>query len=183
LFFTAKAYDQSKFNINDYKLTLMNSVGRVAPVTFSNVKLSTYQVQWGFYKSQEIYTMEDEVPTKDDWFEADATIAAKDLDVNKFNIKKFIDFDGMKEDIKAAWKEIKEGRPYATKDEAIKTIGRAAAKILINFYSGKMSSNNTDTKNMSYSPQKLVLSKVTEDGTEPQHHTQDNGNGQWRSDE
>jgi ATP-dependent phosphoenolpyruvate carboxykinase len=29
-----------------------------------------------------------------------------------------------------------------------------------------MSSNNTDTKNMSYSPQKLVLSKVTEDGTE-----------------
>ena len=167
LFFTARVYgDQSKFNINDYKLTLMNSVGRVAPVTFSNVKLSTYQVQWGFYKSQEIYTMEDEVPTKDDWFEADATIAAKDLDVNKFNIKKFIDFDGMKEDIKAAWKEIKEGRPYATKDEAIKTIGRAAAKILINFYSGKMSSNNTDTKNMSYSPQKLVLSKVTEDGTE-----------------
>ena len=165
LFFTARAYDQSKFNINDYKLTLMNSVGRVAPVTFSNVKLSTYQVQWGFYKSQEIYTMEDEVPTKDDWFEADANIAAKDLDINKFNIKKFIDFDGMKEDIKAAWANIKAAKDSG-KDALVKQIGKEAAQILINFYSGKMSSNNTDTKNTSYSPHRLVLSKVMEDGTE-----------------
>jgi hypothetical protein len=104
--------------------------------------------------------------TKDDWFEADANIAEADLAPNKFSIKKFIDFEGLKKDFKTAWEEIKAGRPYETKDEAIKTIGRAAARILINFYSGKMSANNTDTENMSYSPQRLVLSKVMDDGTE-----------------
>ena len=163
LYFTARGVNHEKFNINDYKLTLMNSVGKVAPVTLSNIKLSDYQVQWGFYKSQELYSMGQ---TKDDWFEADATIADADLAPNKFSIKKFIDFDGLKKDFKAAWEEIKAGRPYETKDEAIKTIGRAAARILINFYSGKMSANNTDTENMSYSPQRLVLSKVMDDGTE-----------------
>jgi TolA-binding protein len=163
LYFTARGVNHEKFNINDYKLTLMNSVGKVAPVTLSNIKLSDYQVQWGFYKSQELYSMGQ---TKDDWFEADATIADADLAPNKFSIKKFIDFDGLKKDFKAAWEEIKAGRPYETKDEAIKTIGRAAARILINFYSGKMSANNTDLNNMSYSPQRLVLSKVMDDGTE-----------------
>ena len=163
LYFTARGVNHEKFNINDYKLTLMNSVGKVAPVTLSNIKLSDYQVQWGFFKSQELYSMGQ---TKDDWFEADATIADADLAPNKFSIKKFIDFDGLKKDFKAAWEEIKAGRPYETKDEAIKTIGRAAARILINFYSGKMSANNTDTENMSYSPQRLVLSKVMDDGTE-----------------
>jgi len=163
LYFTARGVNHEKFNINDYKLTLMNSVGKVAPVTLSNIKLSDYQVQWGFFKSQELYSMGQ---TKDDWFEADATIADADLAPNKFSIKKFIDFDGLKKDFKAAWEEIKAGRPYETKDEAIKTIGRAAARILINFYSGKMSANNTETDNMSYSPQRLVLSKVMDDGTE-----------------
>ena len=163
LYFTARGVNHEKFNINDYKLTLMNSVGKVAPVTLSNIKLSDYQVQWGFYKSQELYSMGQ---TKDDWFEADANIAEADLAPNKFSIKKFIDFEGLKNDFKTAWNEIKEGRPYETKDELIKTIGRAAARILINFYSGKMSANNTDTENMSYSPQRLVLSKVMDDGTE-----------------
>ena len=163
LYFTARGVNHEKFNINDYKLTLMNSVGKVAPVTLSNIKLSDYQVQWGFYKSQELYSMGQ---TKDDWFEADANIAEADLAPNKFSIKKFIDFEGLKNDFKTAWNEIKEGRPYETKDELIKTIGRAAARILINFYSGKMSANNTDTDNMSYSPQRLVLSKVMEDGSE-----------------
>ena len=163
LYFTARGVNHEKFNINDYKLTLMNSVGKVAPVTLSNIKLSDYQVQWGFFKSQELHSMGQ---TKDDWFEADATIADADLAPNKFSIKKFIDFDGLKKDFKAAWEEIKAGRPYETKDEAIKTIGRAAARILINFYSGKMSANNTETDNMSYSPQRLVLSKVMDDGTE-----------------
>ena len=163
LYFTARGVNHSKFNINDYKLTLINSVGKVAPVTLSNIKLSDYQVQWGFYKSQELYSMGQ---TKDDWFEADANIAEADLAPNKFSIKKFIDFEGLKNDFQTAWKEIKEGRPYASKDELIKTIGRAAARILINFYSGKMSANNTDTDNMSYSPQRLVLSKVMEDGSE-----------------
>ena len=163
LYFTARSYDQANFDINQYKLSLMNSVGKVAPVTFSNVKLSDYQVQWGFYKSQELYSMGQ---TKDDWFEADATIADADLAPNKFSIKKFIDFEGLKNDFKAAWEQIKAGRPYETKDEVIKTIGRAAARILINFYSGKMSANNTDLNNMSYSPQRLVLSKVMDDGTE-----------------
>lgn len=162
LYFTARSYDQANFDINQYKLTLMNSVGKVAPVTFSNVKLSDYQVQWGFYKSQELYSMGQ---TKDDWFEADATIAEGDLAPNKFSIKKFIDFDGLKNDLKTAWAEIK-ANGVAMNDETIKTIGRAAARILINFYSGKMSANNTETDNMSYSPQRLVLSKVMDDGTE-----------------
>jgi hypothetical protein len=163
IYFTARGVDNSKFNINDYKLTLMNSVGKVAPVNFINVKKSDYQVQWGLYKSQELYSMGE---TKDDWYEADANIAEADLAPNKFSIKKFIDLDGLKKDFEAAWKEIKEGRPYETKDELIKTIGKAAARILINFYSGKMSANNTDLDNISYSPHRLVLSKVADDGTE-----------------
>lgn len=162
LYFTARSYDQANFDINQYKLTLMNSVGKVAPVTFSNVKLSDYQVQWGFYKSQELFSTG---ATKDDWFEADATIAEGDLAPNKFSIKKFIDFEGLKNDLKTGWAEIKE-KGFAMNDETIKTIGRAAARILINFYSGKMSANNTDLNNMSYSPQRLVLSKVMDDGTE-----------------
>ena len=104
--------------------------------------------------------------TKDDWYEADAHIAEADLVPSKFSIKKFIDFEGLKNDFKTAWNEIKEGRPYETKDEMVKTIGRAAARILINFYSGKMSANNTDLNNISYSPQRLVLSKTMEDGSE-----------------
>jgi len=163
IYFTARGVDNSKFNIDNYNLTLMNSVGKVAPVTFTNVKKSDYQVQWGFYKSQELYSMGE---TKDDWYEADAHIAEADLVPSKFSIKKFIDFEGLKNDFKTAWNEIKEGRPYETKDEMVKTIGRAAARILINFYSGKMSANNTDLNNISYSPQRLVLSKTMEDGSE-----------------
>ena len=163
IYFTARGVDNSKFNIDDYKLTLMNSVGKVAPINFINVKKSDYQVQWGFFKSQELYSMGE---TKDDWYEADAHIADADLVPNKFSIKKFIDFEGLKKDFQTAWNEIKEGRPYETKDEMVKTIGRAAARILINFYSGKMSANNTDLDNISYSPQRLVLSKTMEDGTE-----------------
>jgi len=163
IYFTARGVDNSKFNIDNYNLTLMNSVGKVAPVTFTNVKKSDYQVQWGFYKSQELYSMGE---TKDDWYEADANIAEADLVPSKFSIKKFIDFEGLKKDFKTAWEEIKAGRPYSSRDEQIKTIGRAAARILINFYSGKMSANNTDLDNISYSPQRLILSQVDEDGTE-----------------
>ena len=162
IYFTARGVDNSKFDINDYKLTLMNSVGKVAPVNFINVKKSDYQVQWGLYKSQELYSMGE---TKDDWYEADANIAEADLVPNKFSIKKFIDLDGLKKDFEEAWAGIK-ANGFAMNDKTVKTIGRAAARILINFYSGKMSANNTDLDNISYSPHRLVLSKVADDGTE-----------------
>ena len=161
LFFTVNSVDYEKFDISDYVLTLEGSNGNVAPITFSDIKPSSFDIQWGIYKSEEVASIT-EPTVKNGFFEAEATIADADLDATKFNLKKFIDLKSLKNELKLAKQNIqsKEG-----KKAVLKQVAKEALQILINFYSGKMSANNTEVNNPSYRPQRLVISKQMEDGS------------------
>ena len=49
--FTVNTEDPSLFDISEYTLSVRNSVGRTAPIEFTDVKPSSYQIQTGIYKS------------------------------------------------------------------------------------------------------------------------------------
>ena len=165
VYFYARANDQSKFDIKDYKLTLKSATGKVAPVTFTNLAQTNQEAWWGTWKSSttDLYTTG--VSAEEAWFEADANIADVDLTPSKFEIKKFINLDEIKNDINTAWKNIKAVKDEST-DVKIKTIGKEVAQILVNFYSGKMNASALGNDNMSYTPLRLYLSRVAEDGEE-----------------
>jgi uncharacterized coiled-coil protein SlyX len=165
VYFYARANDQSKFDINDYKLTLKSMSGKVAPVTFTNLALSDQEGWWGTWKSSvnDLYTTG--ASEEDAHFEADANIATVDLVPSKFELKKFINLEEIKNDINTAWQNIKAAKDEST-DVKIKTIGKEIAQILINFYSGKMNASALGNSNMSYTPLRLYLSRVAEDGEE-----------------
>lgn len=146
------------FDINEWTLSVENSVGRTAPIEFSEVKPSAYQIQWGIYKSNYVDTDEDKNgnPT---FFQARANIARQNLEASQFDIKKFIDLDDTMDDLKAAVNNIKAAEGKKAKAEALVN---SVAKILVNIYSGNMSSDNKDYCNPAWSAQKLVLSKDIE---------------------
>ena len=155
MFFTVNSEDPSMFDINEWTLSVENSVGRTAPIEFSEVKPSAYQIQWGIYKSNYVDTDEDKNgnPT---FFQARANIARQNLEASQFDIKKFIDLDDTMDDLKAAVKNIKAAEGKKAKAEALVN---SVAKFLVNIYSGNMSSDNKDYCNPAWSAQKLVLSK------------------------
>ena len=165
IYFYARANDQSKFNINDYKLTLKSATGKVAPVTFTNLAQSDTEAWWGTWKSSvnDLYTTG--ASAEEAWFEADANIADVDLVPSKFELKKFINLEEIKNDINTAWQNIKAAKGES-KDVIVKTIGKEIAQILVNFYSGKMNASALGNSNMSYTPLRLYLSRVAEDGEE-----------------
>ena len=155
MFFTVNSEDPAQFDINEWTLSVQNSVGRTAPITFSDVKPSSYQIQWGIYKSTCVDTDPDKNgdPT---FFQARAHIDWKNLEATKFDIEKFIDFQDIAKDFKAVYDNMKKADDNDGKfDALVNTI----AKLLVNLYSGNMSGNNIDLKNPSWSAQKLVLSK------------------------
>ena len=160
LFFTVNSVDYNKFDISNYVLTLEGSNGKVAPITFSNIIPSTFDIQWGVYKSEEVASLT-ESTIKNGFYEAEATIADEDLDATKFDIKQFIDLKQLKKNLQSAKENIMASNGKA----AIKQIAKEAAQILVNFYSGKMSINNGEVNNPSYRPQRLVISKLMEDGS------------------
>jgi archaellum component FlaC len=165
LYFYARANDQSKFDINNYKLTLKSATGKVAPVTFTNLAQSDTEAWWGTWKSSvnDLYTTG--ASAEEAWFEADANIATVDLVPSKFELKKFINLEEIKNDVNTAWKNIKAAKGES-KDVIVKTIGKEIAQILINFYSGKMNASALGNGNMSYTPLRLYLSRFDEDGEE-----------------
>lgn len=155
IFFTVNSEDPTMFDINDWTLSVQNSAGRTAPITFSDVKPSSYQIQWGIYKSTCVDTDPDKNgdPT---FFQARAHIDWKNLEATQFDIEKFIDLQDIAKDVKALYENVKKADDNDSKVNAfINTI----AQILVNIYSGNMSGNNYDLKNPSWSAQKLVLSK------------------------
>ena len=158
MFFTVNSEDPTMFDINDWTLTVENSVGRTAPITFSEVKPSAYQIQWGIYKSNYVDTDEDKNgnPT---FFQARANIDRHDLEASRFDLTKFIDLDETVDDVKAAINNIKTA---AGKKAKVEALVNSVAKILVNIYSGNMSSDNKDYCNPAWSAQKLVLSKDIE---------------------
>ena len=158
MFFTVNSEDPTAFDINEWTLSVENSVGRTAPIEFSEVKPSAYQIQWGIYKSNYVDTDEDKNgnPT---FFQARANIARQNLEASQFDIKKFIDLDDTMDDLKAAVNNIKAAEGKKAKAEALVN---SVAKILVNIYSGNMSSDNKDYCNPAWSAQKLVLSKDIE---------------------
>jgi archaellum component FlaC len=156
LFFTVQALDQDNFDISEYTLTAQNSQGKKTPITFSDVKPSSYLIQPGVYKSAYVDSDPD-LNGDPTFFQARAHIAESDLEASKFNVNKFInlkefvnsDFKNMVNDIKAA---------KGTKAK-VKAVVKVASKFLANIYSGNMSGDNKDIKNPSWSDHKLVLSK------------------------
>lgn len=156
LFFTVQALDQDNFDISEYTLTAQNSQGKKTPITFSDVKPSSYLIQPGVYKSAYVDSDPD-LNGDPTFFQARAHIDESDLEASKFNVNKFInlkefvntDFKNMVNDIKAA---------KGTKAK-VKAIVKVASQFLANIYSGNMSGDNKDIKNPSWSDHKLVLSK------------------------
>ena len=165
VYFYARANDQSKFDINDYKLTLKSATGKVAPITFTNLAQSDTEAWWGTWKSSvnDLYTTG--ASAEEAWFEADANIADVDLVPSKFELKKFINLEEIKNDVNTAWKNIKAAKGES-KDVIVKTIGKEIAQILINFYSGKMNASALGNSNMTYTPLRLYLSRFNEEGEE-----------------
>lgn len=164
-FYVRTEGDMSEFDINDYKLTLKSATGKVAPVTFTNLAQSDQEAWWGTWKSSVNDLTTTGASKEEAWFEADANIAAGDLTPSKFELKKFIDLEEIKNDVNTAWKNIKAAKGES-KDVIVKTIGKEIAQILINFYSGKMNASALGNGNMSYTPLRLYLSRFDEDGEE-----------------
>jgi hypothetical protein len=155
IFFTVNSEDPTQFDINDWTLSVQNSAGRTAPITFSDAKPSSYQIQWGIYKSDYVDTDPDENgdPT---FFQAKAHIDWQYLEASQFDIEKFIDLQDITKDVKEVIQNVKNAEGKKAKVEAlVNTI----AKLLVNIYSGNMSGDNYDLKNPSWSAQKLVLSQ------------------------
>ena len=151
-------------DLSGFELTLEDSQGKTAPVTFSNVKPSNYLIHWGFFKSQTPYmfpTEKTEV-NKNGYFEADANIATKDLHSASFGTKTFFNFDELKDKLKKSVENIKNANGALNKGIQI---GKEAAQMLIDIYSGHMSDNHKNQFNPSFHPQRLVLTK-TVDGIE-----------------
>ena len=160
LFFTANSLDKTLFDINDWTLTMEASDGRVAPVTFQNVKPSNYNIQWGFYKSQVLGSNE---ATEDlGFYEADATIDRQYLEQCKLNARNYVNFGDMKDDIKTAVENIKAAA--GTKAKVI-SIAKEAAQLVEKYVSGKLSGDNKYLDNPTYSAQRLVLTKTLEDAS------------------
>ena len=158
IFFTVNTPDPAAFNIDEYELKVQNSVGYEAPVTFSNVKKSSYQIQWGIYHSQYIDSDPDLNQDKT-FFQAQAHIAPKDLESAKFDLKKFIDFKELSTEYQNAVNEVKAAAGKKAKATAL---AKSVTDMVRSFFSGKMSGNNQDIKNPSWSAQKLVLQKTVD---------------------
>ena len=169
VYFYARANDQSKFDINNYTLKLKDANGREVPVNFTNLAQAgpNTLAWWGHYKIDLNWLNTAGETAEDAWFEADANIDTEDLVPNKFQIKEFINLDGLKKTFNEAWNDLKAKDETTTSDgEVVKTIVKAAAKILLNFYSGKMNGAALSSTNMSYTPLRMYLNRVTEDGDE-----------------
>jgi len=155
MFFTVNSYDPEAFDISEYTLSVQNSVGRTAPITFSQVKPSSYQIQWGAFKSGYVDSDPD-LNGDNTFFQARATIDRHDLEAARFNLNKFFDLDEFKDDFKAAIDEVKAAKGKKAK---VKAIALTAAQMLAKIYSGNMSGDNKNITNPTWSAQKLVLSK------------------------
>ena len=155
---------EGKFDISGFELTLEDSQGKTAPVTFSNVKPSNYLIHWGFFKSQTPYlfpTEKTEANTNG-FFEADANIAMKDLHSASFGTKTFFNFDELKDNLKQAVENIKNANGALNKGIQI---GKEAAQMLKNIYSNHMSDNHQNQFNPTFHPQRLVMTKTLNDVT------------------
>ena len=150
---------EGKFDISGFELTLEDSQGKTAPVSFSNVKPSNYLIHWGFFKSQTPYmfpTEKTEANTNG-FYEADANIAIHDLHSASFGVKTSFDFKELTEQFKKSVENIKNAG--GAKNKAIQ-IGKEAAQLLKNIYSNHMSDNHQNQFNPTFHPQRLVMTKT-----------------------
>ena len=161
VFFTVNTEDPSLFDISEYTLSVRNSVGRTAPIEFTDVKPSSYQIQTGIYKSGYVDTDED-LAGDPYFYQARANIARKDLEASKFNLTKFFNPKDFKDKYKAAIDEIKAAEGKTAK---VKAIVLTVAQFLRDIYGDHMSGDNKNILNPSWSAQALVLSKEVDGET------------------
>ena len=159
--FTVNTEDPSLFDISEYTLSVRNSVGRTAPIEFTDVKPSSYQIQTGIYKSGYVDTDED-LAGDPYFYQARANIARKDLEASKFNLTKFFNPKDFKDKYKAAIDEIKAAEGKTAK---VKAIVLTVAQFLRDIYGDHMSGDNKNILNPSWSAQALVLSKEVDGET------------------
>lgn len=156
LFFTVNSVDPENFDISQYTLSVENSLGMTAPITFSDVKPSSYDIQWGIFKSPIGVDSDPDLNGNPTFFQASANIAQEDLEASKFNLNKFFDLKSVATDVKESVEAIKAAEGNKAK---LTSIAKIVLKKLTSIYSGNMSGNDKDIKNPSWSAQKLVLSK------------------------
>lgn len=162
LFFSVQSLDQDNFDIEEYTLSAQNSLGKTTPITFSDVKPSSYLIQPGIYKSAFVDSDPD-LNGDNTFFQARAHIDAKDLEASKFDLNKFIDLKKfVTSDFKSMVDEVKAAKGTKAK---VKAVVKVVAQKLVNIYSGNMSGDNKDITNPSWSAHKLVLSKEVDGRT------------------
>ncbi len=161
---TTPGLSEGKFDISGFELTLEDSQGKTAPVSFSNVKPSNYLIHWGFFKSQTPYLFPTEKTEANinGFYEADANIAIKDLHSASFGTKTSFDFKELTELFKKSVENIKNAG--GAKNKAIQ-IGKEAAQLLKDIYSNHMSDNHKNQFNPTFHPQRLVMTKTQNDVT------------------
>ena len=156
IFFTVNSVDPETFDIDEYTLSAENSLGMTAPITFSDVKPSSYNIQWGMFKSTVGVDTDPDLNGNPTFFQARANIAREDLEISKFNIRKFFNLQEVLDQVK---EEIETVRDATSKKQKVTSIANFVAQLLTNIYSGNMSGNDQDIKNPTWSAQKLVLNK------------------------
>ncbi len=170
VFFTVETPDPTNFDISEYTLSVENSVGYTFPIEFSDVKKSAYQAQWGIFKSGNVNTEAEDAPADGTYYQATAQIEPQNIEAAKFDLKKFINYKNLESDFEQIVQNIKDAKASG-KTAVVKQVATEAANLVVKTFSGNMSGNNQDTKNPTWSAQRLVLSKTNADGSVTKRRT------------
>jgi hypothetical protein len=160
IYFTVNSTNYDNFDISKFaKIQIENSAGEVAPIEL-NVRKSTARINWDFGRA---FLVETGVDPKNGLHVADATIKEENLDISKFQIEKFIDFQKLKSEIKKRIDDIRtvEGESsyqnaYTTDKAKFKNFVREIASLAYGIMKNDLTQSDLAT-NVTYSPQRLAF--------------------------
>ena len=158
VYFTVNSTDFDKFDISKFaKITVENSAGEIAPIELKARKSSARVV----YNLGRAFLEETGKNVNNGFYVADATIKEDDLEPNKFQIEKFIDFKRLQKEIKSRVQDIRdvegEGADgYKGNKAQFKNFVREIMSIVFDLFHNKLTSYDL-ASNMSYAPQRLAF--------------------------
>jgi len=162
LIFTVNTEEGKKFDYKDYELSLESSIGKTAPLIFTQPKPSKFQILWGTFKTETPWLSDTAVdePQENGLYETDVTINTKDLNPNSFGVKSFLELNDLKDRLKKSVENIKSADGKTAK--AIQ-IGKEVAQLVQDIYKTHMSGYEQNYSNPTWTPLKLVMKKTVTD--------------------
>ena len=155
VYFTVNSTDFDKFDISKFaKITVENSAGEIAPIDLKVRKSSARVV----YNLGRAFLEETGNNVNNGFYVADATIKEDDLEPNKFQIEKFVDFKRLQKEIKSRVADIRaiEGENRTGAKAMFKNFVRETMSIVFDLFHNKLTSYDLQS-NMSYAPQRLAF--------------------------